>query len=147
MSASIPNPPQSAPPAPLGTGLLAPNAQSYPQQGGPPPLPNVPGLIPGGMKPTGMALGQEQALMVLLPKQKDDIPPDDDADLPGQLQPYAKGLRPAVRPEGVDWQQEIIYERLGKSDYEIQGVISHYFKNAQQYDNYLFQERVAADRY
>ena len=153
MSASIPNPQgplaQQAPivagmaSAPLGAGLLAPSGQSY----GPPPLPNVPGLIPGSMKPTGMALGQEQALMILLPKQRDDIPPDDDDDLPGQLQAYAKGLRPAVRPEGVGWQQEIIYERLGKSDYEIQGIVSYYFKNAQQYDNYLFQERVAADRY
>ena len=130
------------PPAPMQGGLLAPNQSRFP-----PPLPNVPGLVPQGLRPTGMQLGQEQAMMVLLPRRTAEIPDDDTADLPAQLQPYVKGLRPTAKPEGIPWQQEIVYERLGKTDYEIQGVVSHFFRNAQQYDNYLRNERITADKY
>ena len=109
----------------LGQGLLAPNSTAYP-----PPLPEVPGLFPSGMRPTGMELGQEQVLAILLPKRHDDIPDDETEELPGALKPYAAGLRPATRPTGSPWQQEIIYERLGKSDTEIESINRHYFNAA-----------------
>ena len=111
--------------------------------GGPPPLPNIPGL----MRPTGMPPSQEHVMMTLLPKQRDDIPDDDTQDLPAPIKAYAKGLRPAVKPDEVQWQQEIIYEQLGKSDLEIEGVVRFFFKNAQTYDNYLHNERIAANKY
>jgi len=126
----------------LGQGLLAPNATAYP-----PPMPNIPGLFPGGMRPTGMELGQEQVLAILLPKRHDDIPDDETEDLPAELKPYAKGLRPAVRPTGAAWQQEIIYERLGKSDTEIESINRHYFNAAESYDADLSRDRVIASQY
>ena len=123
----------------LGQGLLAPNSTAYP-----PPLPEVPGLFPSDMRPTGMELGQEQVLAILLPKRHDDIPDDETEELPGALKPYAAGLRPATRPTGSPWQQEIIYERLGKSDTEIESINRHYFNAAESYDAELSNDRVKA---
>ena len=135
-------PPVVAPPPVLPQGLLAPNPTAYP-----PPLPPLPGLIPGGMRPTGMELGQEHVLAILLPKRDDEIPDDETEDLPAELKAYAKGLRPAVRPTGLPWQQEIIYERLGKDDREIESINRHYFNAAESYDADLSRDRVLASQY
>ena len=126
---------------PMTGGLLAPSAQAFP-----PPLPPIQGLMPQGLRPTGMQLGSEQVL-AFLTKQPQRVPDDSDADLPNELRPYAAGLRPATRPTGAPWQQEIIYERLGKSDQEIAEIARYYFKIAQNYDLYLSRERITASQY
>ncbi len=123
-------------------GLLTPQAFAP----GPPPMPQIPGLIPQGMQPQPLALGQEQVQAFLLPP-KDSDPPDGDEALPPALRRYAAGLRPAVKPEGAAWQQEVIFERIGKTDTEITQVARYYFKIAQNYDAYLSRERMTASQY
>lgn len=136
MSASYPTPPN--------TGLLAPSLQNA----GPPPMPPIKGLIPGGMRPTGMHLGQEEVIAVLLPKRDNNTIPDSaDDQLPQGLRAYAAGLRPAIRPTGAEWQQEIIYERLGKEDTEVEAINRFYFDQARSYDMELSGQRVTASEY
>ena len=113
--------------------------------GGPiPPLPPLQGLVPSGMQPQGLNLGSEQMLAYLVPQQADLHPHDPDQDLPPNLRRYAAGLRPTPKPAGVPWQQEIVFERLGKDDREIEAVAQYYFKIAQNYDMYLSRERITA---
>ena len=142
MSGTAPGMPQG-PMQPGAGGLLSPSSQSYP-----PPLPQIPGLIPGGggMRPTGLEMGSEHVLAMLM-KAPTRVPPDSDEGLPPSLHPYAAGLRPSTRPTGVPWQQEIIYEKLGKTDSEIEGTARYYFKIAQNYDTYLSRERITASQY
>ena len=134
-------PPPPAPPPP--GGLLQPTPGRY----GPPPMPNIPGLFPPGLRPTGMQLGAEQAIMFLRKAPKDDIPPDADQDAPSAIRPYLAGLRPTLRPVGADWQQEVVYEALGKTDREIEDAARYYFKIAQNYDHALSAERITASQY
>ncbi len=136
--------PMNGQPMPPG-GLLAQHPGTFP--GGPPPMPNIPGLMPQGMRPTGMTLGSEQ-VMAFLQRQPRYVPPDsDDNGLPEGLHAYAAGLQPQPKPEGAAWQQEIIYEKLGKTDLEITSVARYYFKIAQNYDEYLSRERITASQY
>jgi hypothetical protein len=139
--------PQAAQPIP--GGLLAPRPNPPVDPNSPPPLPPITGLIPHGMRPTGLSLGAEQMLAFLLPPTRadGDIPPDTDQQLPASLRPYAAGLRPATRPEGIPWQQEIVFERLGKTDAQITAVARHYFQSAQNYDAALSRERITAGQY
>ena len=130
------------PPPGLG-GLLAPTNAAF----GPPPLPNVPGLVPQGMPPTGIRLGDEQVLAFLTRQEQPDTPEDSDQELPPALRRFAAGLRPMPKPEGVPWQQEIVYETVGKSDLEITAVARYYFKIAQNYDTALSRERITASQY
>jgi hypothetical protein len=127
-------------------GLLGAAAAGPP---GPPPMPQIPGLVPPGVMPQHMTLGQEQVQMFLLPPQKEDEAANDhdEDDLPQGLRKYAAGLRPAVRPTGAAWQQEIIFERLGKTDAELAETARYYFKIAQNYDLYLSRERITASQY
>jgi hypothetical protein len=143
MSASIPG---STVGASLPPAMAGPQAQQQ-LPARIPPLPNLPGLIPPGLRPTGMRLGSEQALMMLRKVPRDIIQRDEDQDLPAQLRGYAAGLRPAVRPPGAQWQQEIIYEKLGKSDDEIEEIARYYFRIAQNYDMYLSRDRITASQY
>jgi hypothetical protein len=96
-----------------------------------------------------MQFGSEQMLAFLLPPKRDANAPVDNADdaLPIGLRPYAAGLRPSVKPTGAAWQQEIVFERLGKTDKEIEEIARHYFRSAQNYDNYLSRERIKASEY
>ena len=114
-----------------------------------PPLPPIPGLIPQGMRPMGFSAPSEQVMAFLLPPKDDqnDPQPDSDDQLPQQLRKYAAGLRPQARPAGSAWQQEIIFERLGKTDGEIENVARFYFQAAQNYDTYLSRQRVTASQY
>jgi hypothetical protein len=135
-------PPQMPPGMPMAGGLLAQTNQSFP-----PPMPPIQGLIPPGMRPQPMTLGQEQVQMFLHPPKDDSPPEDTDDQLPLALRRYAAGLRPAVKPQGAAWQQEIIFERLGKTDAEIAETARYYFKIAQNYDTYLSRERITASQY
>jgi len=140
----------AAPPiAPGGApaGLLAPFADRLGGAGGAPPLPPIPGLLPAGMRPTGLQLGSEQVLAFLLPALLDTTPPDSDKALPPELRRYAAGLVPTPRPTGAPWQQEIIYDRLQRSDAEIAEVARYYFRIAQNYDLYLSRQRIEASQY
>jgi len=132
------------PPMPPNQGLLAP-VQG--QMGGPPPLPNIPGLIPPGMRPMGLNMPSEQMLAFLVKAPRDAVPPDSDEGLPASLRPYAAGLRATTRPAGVPWQSEIVYGRIGKTDDEIAAVARYYFGQARNYDDALSRERVTASRY
>jgi len=137
-----PMPPQPGQPM---QGLLGPAAQFG---GGPPPMPQIPGLVPPGVAPQHMTLGQEQVQMFLLPPKLDEPENDTGEDeLPPGLRKYAAGLRPAIRPTGAAWQQEIIFERLGKTDAELAETARYYFKIAQNYDLYLSRERITASQY
>ncbi|HEY2419138.1 MAG TPA: hypothetical protein VGH84_14535, partial [Steroidobacteraceae bacterium] len=117
------------------SGTLPPQMPPGAAPGGPPPMPQIPGLMPG-LRPMGMNLGSEQVLAFLL-KQRETESGDSDEGLPPELRAYAAGLRPAPRPTGADWQQEIIYERLGKTDSQIEMVARRYLKDAQDYNNSL----------
>ena len=129
-------------------GLLSPGPMGMPQgMGGIPPLPPLPNLVPSGMQPQGLNLGSEQMLAYLVPQPRADIPDDPDQNLPPSLRRYAAGLRPTPKPAGVPWQQEIVFERLGKDDREIEAVAQYYFKIAQNYDMYLSRERITASQY
>jgi hypothetical protein len=129
----------------LQAGLLGSSALTGPAA---PPLPPVPGLMPPGMRPTGMRLGDEELIAILLPPRDDTDLGEDPADeLPQSLRRYAAGLRPAVKPEGAAWQQEIIYERLGKDDTEVEHINRHYFDAARNYDEELSAQRVTASEY
>ena len=145
MNAIVPPPQmQQAPQAPqpqLG-GLLGQTNAAFP-----PPLPNVPGLVPTHMPPTGMRLGSEQVLAFLTRQAQPESPADSDEELPASLRRFAAGLRPTAKPEGVPWQQEIVYETIGKTDHEIATVARYYFKIAQQYDTSLSRERITASQY
>jgi hypothetical protein len=131
----------------LSQGLLAP--QQITNTNVPTPLPPIPGLIPQGMTPTPLASSQpsNQMLAFLLPPSHDDDPPDADQALPAPLRRYAAGLRPTQRPTASPWSQEIVFERLGKTDVEINAVARFYFRAAQNYDAYLSRERVTASNY
>ena len=48
--------------------------------GGPPPMPQIPGLVPQGMRAAGMQLGSEQVLAYLLPPKRDGDAPVNDSD-------------------------------------------------------------------
>ena len=115
---------------------------------GPPPLPPLPGLLqpPPGMRPTGQQLGSEQVFAYLM-KAPEETPPDSDENIPNVLRPYAAGLRHSVKPSSAPWQQEIIYEKMGKTDDEIAAVARYYFRIAQNYDTYLSKERITASQY
>jgi hypothetical protein len=125
-------------------GLLSPMGMP---QGIIPPLPPLPNLVPSGMQPQGLSLGSEQMLAYLVPQPRADVPDDPDQGLPPNLRRYAAGLRPTVKPEGVPWQQEIVFERLGKDDREIEAVAQYYFRVAMNYDAYLSRERITASQY
>jgi hypothetical protein len=114
----------------------------------PPPLPQIPGLEPRGMMPLGVDMPCEEMLAFLLPAVLDPSHlPDSDDNLPAQLRRYAAGLRPTPRPTGAPWQQEIIYDRLQRTDTEIADIARYYFKIAQNYDQYLARERITASQY
>ena len=136
IGSTLPMPPYQPP-----QGLLAPNPQRLPQQA--PPLPRVPGLL----RPVGTPATASHAMMFLQKQDRDQLPPDDTQDLPAQIRSYAAGLRRTPTPEGVPWQQEIVYGKLGKSDREIEAVAQYYFRIAQNYDNYLSRERIEASNY
>ena len=110
--------------------------------GGPPPLPNIPGLVPRGMRPMGLNMPSEQMLAFLVKAPADTVPPDSDEGLPVSLRPYAAGLRPTPRPAGVAWQEEVVYEKIGKTDAEIAQVARYYFGQARNYDDALSRQRV-----
>src|SRR5262252_3565340 len=133
---------------PVFPGLAGPGVGGLlqPQQVVPPPLPPVPHLVPPGLRPTGLSIGAEQ-MLAYLEVGKPDGPPDVDSGLPPQLQRYAAGLRPTPKPPSAEWQQEIVYERLARTDQEIETVARYYLSAAQQYDNYLSSERIEASQY
>lgn len=129
---------------------MAPPPGGMPPGNGPPPLPPIQGLIPQGMRPLGLNLRAEQMLAFLLPPARDDgdPPPDSDQSLPPSLRRYAAGLRPSPRPTSAPWQQEIVFERLGKTDAEIATIARFYFSAARNYDDQLSRQRInASDHY
>jgi hypothetical protein len=127
-------------------GLLAPTTGPMT---GPPALPNIPGLIPQGMRPIDIGTTGDQMMAFLLPPKRhpSDPPPDSDESLPATLRPYAAGLRPTMRPAGVAWSEEIVFERLGKTDQQIANIARQYFQAARNYDDNLSKQRVTASKY
>jgi len=133
------------PPGPPGMGLLAPGQMRA--SGQPPPLPPIPGLLqPTSMRPTGASSTSNQVIAHLF-RAPDRVPLDSDEGLPASLRRYAAGLRPSVRPTGAEWQTEIFYEKIGKTDDEIANTARFYFRAAENYDQYLSRERITASQY
>ena len=150
VTGTLPLPPSRGPMPPGGLLGASPASLMMAGSGMPgaiPPMPPIPGLMPSGMQPQGLNIGSEQMLAYLVPQRPDTHPRDTDLDLPPAMQRYAAGLRPASKPSGVPWQQEIIFERLGKEDREIEAVAQYYFKIAMNYDMYLSRERITASQY
>lgn len=71
----------------------------------------------------------------------------DDRELPQELEPYEAGLQPFIAPAGTPWQQEIVFDRLARTDRELQQQMLDYFHQAQSYDAALSGERVTASEY
>ena len=69
---------------------------------------------------------------------------DDYAD---PLRPYAAGLQPYVSPAGVPWQEEIVFDRIARTDADIQTQMLFYYNIAQNYDVALSRERIRASDY
>jgi hypothetical protein len=100
------------------------------------------------MRPIGINATSEQMLAFLLPpKNNDDPPPDSDQSLPPTLRRYAAGLRPSPRPAGAEWQQEILYQRVGKTDAEIAENARFWFSACRNYDDQLSRQRITASEY
>src|SRR5215471_98397 len=145
MSGNLPLPPQG-PPGPM-PGMPPPGMMPPGIPGRPPPLPPMPNLVPQGMRPESVQFDSEQMLTYLVQQPRPRDLPDSDQDLPANLRRYAAGLRPTPKPPGVPWQQEIVFERLGKTDQEIETIARFYFGQAQNYDTSLSQERMSASQY
>jgi hypothetical protein len=69
---------------------------------------------------------------------------DDFAD---PVRPYQAGLQPYVSPAGVPWQEEIVFDRIARTDADIQTEVLYYFNIAQNYDVALSRERIRASDY
>ena len=69
---------------------------------------------------------------------------DDFAD---PLRPYQAGLQPYIAPAGVPWQEEIIFDRIARTDADIQTEVLYYFNIAQNYDVALSRQRIRASDY
>ena len=68
-------------------------------------------------------------------------------ELPDELEPYRAGLQPMVVPSGTPWQEDIVFDRLARSDDSIQSQMEAYFSNAQSYDSSLSTDRIKASEY
>jgi hypothetical protein len=69
-------------------------------------------------------------------------------EVPGPLRSYQAGLQPHIPPAGTPWQQEVLFDRISRTDAEIQSDINSYFLQAKSYDYRLSRERMkAADYY
>jgi hypothetical protein len=99
------------------------------------------------MQPVGQPPQTQHIFANLSKAPSDRIPDDPDQDLPPQIRAYAAGLRPVPQPVAAAWQQEFRYEKLGKSDSEIEEVARYYFKIAEQYDLFLQRQRMVASQY
>ena len=125
-----------------GAGMMPPLGGMGQMGGGmPPPMPQM-ATIPG----TPPQLHHVFANLVKGPSDY-DLPDDVDESIPPQMKPFAAGLRPAVQPPGIPWQQEYIYEVLGKTDSEIATTARYFLQIAQQYNDTLSSDRVLASRY
>jgi hypothetical protein len=157
MSGMLPpqGPPPGMMPPPMPGAMMPPGGPVLPAGGmpadalqlkaGPPPLPQMPGLMQP-MRPTGSVLNADQVLANLI-RAPERTPDDSDEGLPDALRAYAAGLRPTPRPDGADWQQEIIYERLGKTDQQVQAIARRLLQDAQDYNGGLSGQRQEASRY
>jgi len=97
----------------------------------PPPIPNIPNLVPQGMRPQPLESGSEQMIGYLVGRPQPPDPDDPDNALPSPLRQYAAGLRPTPKPAEVGWSQELVFQRLGKEDTEIADTARFYFQAAQ----------------
>jgi hypothetical protein len=70
-----------------------------------------------------------------------------DADMPDPLRPYEAGLQPYVAPAGVAWQEEVVFDRIARTDADIQTEVLFYFNIAQNYDVALSRDRMSASNY
>jgi hypothetical protein len=71
---------------------------------------------------------------------------DDDA-MPDPLRAYQAGLQPYIAPAGTPWQEEIVFDRIARTDADIQTEMLYYFSAAQNYDSALSAERMTASHY
>jgi hypothetical protein len=127
-------PPPAAPPLPNGRPDFSDGGMDLPFA--PPKPAHRPPLVM--MSAGGLQLGPDQALAAALR-------PDD--AMPPALARYQAGLQPAIAPAGVDWQQEIVFDRLARDDASIQSQMLYYFERARSYDYQLSLERMLASDY
>ena len=67
-----------------------------------------------------------------------------DDDMASPLRPYAAGLQPYIAPAGVPWQEEVVFDRIARTDADLQTEVLYYFNIAQNYDMALSRQRMAA---
>ena len=70
-----------------------------------------------------------------------------DDPMPDPLKPYEAGLQPYIAPAGTPWQQEVIFDRIARTDADLQTEMLYYFQAAQSYDMALARERIRASDY
>lgn len=70
-----------------------------------------------------------------------------ESDLASPLKPFQAGLQPYIAPAGTPWQEEVIYDRIAKTDAQIQAEMMYYFNAAQAYDTGLRAQRMQASDY
>ena len=68
-------------------------------------------------------------------------------ELADALQAYAAGLQPYIAPAGTPWQQEVVFDRIARTDAELQTQMLNYFSNARSYDSALSESRIRASDY
>lgn len=66
---------------------------------------------------------------------------------PPELRPYMAGLQPSIPPAGTPWQEEIVFDRIARTDAELQSDVRAYFSQAQSYDRALRDDRIKASDY
>ena len=119
-------------------GLLGPTPFSLASIRPPPPA----NAIPKEMRLSGhLRLGKRSTAEAAAP----DLFDEDNAPL--ELQPYLAGLQPTIAPAGVEWQEEVIFDRIARTDREIEATMHSYLEAARSYDTALSEHRVRAAQY
>ena len=139
-----------------GTGFIPPIARPV-APAGPPGLPGQPGLLnplvidlaslappQGSAIPREMMLGGRLTLSdrATLGAAMPDLFGED--AFPAPLEEYRAALQPAIPPAGVEWQQEVLFDRIAVTDAEVQAQMMSYYDDARAYDSALSADRIEA---
>lgn len=80
-----------------------------------------------------------QAMLAQLGRSEDEITPE--------IAPWQAALQPSIPPAGTPWQEEVIFDRIARTDDDIGAEMMYYFTIAQNYHIAQTRRRVAASEY
>lgn len=72
---------------------------------------------------------------------------DDGPKIADALGEYEAGLQPYIAPAGTAWQEEIIFDRIARTDADLETQMMSYFQQARSYDATLADQRILASDY